>query len=160
MGREVRRVPKDWEHPRRDNGTYQPLYDEDYKTACAEWKERFAKHPESSEAAKYEYWDWDGPPPAESYHRPKWTDAERTHWQMYETVSEGTPLSPVMESPEALARWLADHGGDAGFGTTCTYEQWLAMIHQGSAPTFVTTRNDSDVTIKSGVEAVSERTRP
>ena len=40
---------------------------------------------------------------------PDWPDSERTHWQMYEQTSEGTPISPVMESPEALARWLVDN---------------------------------------------------
>ena len=38
---------------------------------------------------------------------------ERTHYQMYETCTEGTPISPVMETPENLARWLADNGASA-----------------------------------------------
>lgn len=34
---------------------------------------------------------------------------QRTHFQYYETVSEGTPVSPIFASQEALARWLVAH---------------------------------------------------
>lgn len=37
---------------------------------------------------------------------PQWPKHERTHVQMYEACTEGTPVSPVLESPEALRRWL------------------------------------------------------
>lgn len=55
----------------------------------------------------------------------------RYGWQMWETVTEGSPMSPVCESPEALARWLADNKASAFGSQTATYEQWLAMITGG-----------------------------
>jgi hypothetical protein len=70
---------------------------------------------------------------------PDWPEADRTHWQMYETVSEGTPISPPMEGPEQLARWLADNDASAGAYTTATFEQWMAMIQDGWAPSMVYT---------------------
>jgi len=47
---------------------------------------------------------------------------------MYETCTEGTPISPVMDSLETLARWLADNGASAFGEMTATYEQWLKII--------------------------------
>lgn len=44
-------------------------------------------------------------------------------WQMWETVSEGSPISPVFSSPEALAEWLGIHHSRDG-----TNEQWYKMI--------------------------------
>jgi hypothetical protein len=64
---------------------------------------------------------------------PQWPTEERTHWQMYETTSEGTPISPVMESPDALADWLATHKASAFAGMPATREQWLATIKRGWA---------------------------
>lgn len=67
---------------------------------------------------------------------PQWPEEERTHWQMYETVTEGTPISPVCDSPESLARWLADNKAPLAFQTT-TYENWLKMILKGAAVSFI-----------------------
>ena len=122
MGREIRRVPLGWEHPKRSDGRYQPLYDEDFESAEREWKEDAARwadgthedlvgHPEfKREFPAYE--DWAGGPPDPAYYRKrKWTPEEATCWQYYETVSEGTPLSPVFETAEALVRWLVEVEG-------------------------------------------------
>jgi hypothetical protein len=49
-------------------------------------------------------------------------------FQMWETVSEGSPISPVFKTPEELAKWLADNGASAFGSETATYEQWLKMI--------------------------------
>ena len=54
-------------------------------------------------------------------------------WQMWETVSEGSPMSPVFATPEELAQWLADTGASALADRTATYDQWLKMIHAGWA---------------------------
>lgn len=62
---------------------------------------------------------------------PAWSAAERTHFQMYECTSAGTPLSPPCASSKDLAKWLADHHADAGVGMTATEEEWLAMIKSG-----------------------------
>lgn len=72
-------------------------------------------------------------------------------WQMWETTSEGSPISPVCETPEALARWLADHSASAFGRQTATYEQWLAMIRGGGhAPSMVVDGGR----VMSGVEAM------
>lgn len=56
-------------------------------------------------------------------------------WQMWENVSEGSPISPACESKEALARWLADNAGkDTGTVDHASYEEWLATIEQGGCP--------------------------
>lgn len=58
-------------------------------------------------------------------------------WCMYETCSEGTPISPVLGSPEELARWLTDNGASAFGYSTATYEQWLNVCRGGWAPSMV-----------------------
>jgi hypothetical protein len=54
-------------------------------------------------------------------------------WQMWETTSEGSPMSPVFATPEELARWLADTGTSSFGRDTATYDQWLSMIRAGWA---------------------------
>src|SRR5271156_6251442 len=109
MGREIRKVPKDWQHPRwtadntiRSNliGKFQPLFDGDYDTVAQEWIANFAlwqagKHPHQED---YYFWEYDSPPDRESYRERKWTEAEATHFVVYETVSEGTPVTPAFEN--------------------------------------------------------------
>jgi hypothetical protein len=118
-------------------------------------------HADKTPDRDYEYSEWSGPRPEAKDYMPWWPEEEKTHWQMYEDTSEGTPISPVMETPEELAHWLADNKAST-FGTTsfAGYEQWLAMINQGWAPSAIVTRHeDGTGTILSGVEAASERAR-
>lgn len=157
MGREVRRVPKDWQHPKKENGRYQPMHDRSYRAAAEEWREAEAawnrgEFPDyaSEENRKMPYSEWAGEHPNEMYYMPDWTDAERTHYQMYETTSEGTPISPVMETPEELARWLADNGASAFAGQTASYEAWLRVCQGGYAPSAMITNG----VMQSGVEAL------
>lgn len=61
-------------------------------------------------------------------------------WQLWETVSEGSPISPVFGSPEELASWLVTSseypGRQVDKGTTA--EQWLAFIKgPGWAPSLI-----------------------
>ena len=105
MSREVRRVPKGWEHPtatvsRRNGTTYQPVW------------------------VGLRSDEMDG----------LIGDREATMWQMYETTSEGTPISPPCESPRALARWLVEHGATTFASKTASESDWLAMI-EGSGAT-------------------------
>lgn len=65
------------------------------------------------ERERYESWESEEPPSGEG-------------WQMWETVSEGSPISPVFETAEELARWLALRRWGADWGTS--YEDWLSMI--------------------------------
>lgn len=120
MGREIRRVSKGWEHPRDEHGHYKPLYDDDYEAQAQEWLKNCAEweagtHPDLVEDPELKqriahFWEWDGSPPDPEYYRPAWKPEEMTHYQMYENVSEGTPVSPVFETLEELKQWLIREG--------------------------------------------------
>ena len=72
-------------------------------------------------------------------------------YQMWETVSEGSPISPVFATPEKLAEWLAEHGESGCGGGRHTREQWLKMIVSGWAPSLAV----SAAGVESGVEFVA-----
>ncbi|MNR40154.1 hypothetical protein D3C85_1584160 [compost metagenome] len=71
---------------------------------------------------------------------------------MYETTSEGSPISPAFETPEQLARWLADNGASAFGGSTASYASWLRVANGGYAPSAVL----SSAGLQSGVEALGD----
>lgn len=73
-------------------------------------------------------------------------------WQMWETTSEGSPISPAFATAEELARWLADTGASTFGSETASYESWLGMILEGWAPSFVVQGGVAT----SGVEAVGQ----
>lgn len=139
MGREVRRVPKDWEHPKRANGRYQPLFGYSFSKCLDDWERNKIKWDEglmddykggwkekTEDALSCESFEnWYGKKPIQSDYMPEWPEKERTHYQMYEDTTEGTPISPVMESPEELAQWLVDNNASAFADETATYEGWL-----------------------------------
>jgi hypothetical protein len=164
MGREIRRVPADWEHPKNAQGRCQPMFDESFRGACERWKRRYAdweadKRPDYFDASVHEedlqFWEWAGGPPDRKYYRPDWAEESRTHFQFYETVSEGTPLSPPMESEESLAAWLAENNPSAR-GRKLSYREWLAMVKQGYAPSFILAGGR----LMTGVEAASVLAEP
>lgn len=68
--------------------------------------------------------------PDREYYRPNWPEETMTHYQMYETVSEGTPLSPVFPTKEALGEWLRIREG-------YSQEAVDAFLEYESAPSFV-----------------------
>lgn len=134
MGREVRRVPKDWIHPRTPAGSLKPLYDGCVLKSAAEDRE-----------------EGEAPPDPADY-MPEWSDEEADHLMMYEDTTEGTPISPAFKTAEELARWLADTKASAFADIPASYEAWLATIRAGSAPSAVTTGGR----MYSGVEAMLE----
>lgn len=88
----------------------------------------------------YEAWEDFEPPTGDGY-------------QMWETTSEGSPISPVMESPDDLAHWLADNNASAFGSDTASYDQWLAMIQgPGWAPSAI---GRPGVGLESGVVAMA-----
>jgi len=166
MGREVRRVPANWQHPMVEHINrrgdievrYQPMYDRPFAPAMREWYAAWeawerGERPEGSEECA-NFWDWDGGPPDPRYYRPDWPDSERTHLMMYEDTSEGTPISPAFKTPEELARWLADNGASSFASRTATYEQWLEIARGGWAPSMVYSPKTG---LLSGVEAGKEK---
>lgn len=164
MGREVRKVPKDWQHPQamtqRLHGRvmdYVPLHGRSFAVDAEEWDQECAKwnagiYPDyASEKGKaMTYEEWAGERPKQEDYMPDWPESERTHYMMYEDTTEGTPISPAFETPEELARWLADNGASAFADKTATYEQWLPIARGGWAPSLVYSPQTGLV---SGVEA-------
>lgn len=72
-------------------------------------------------------------------------------WQMWETTTEGSPISPVCDTPEELAAWLADNKASAFGSETAHYQSWLKMIKgSGSAPSMVYTPEKG---LQNGVDA-------
>lgn len=79
-------------------------------------------------------WEETPPPEGEGY-------------QVWETVSEGSPISPVFATPEELARYMAKHWARDG-----NYEQWLKFINgPGWAPSMALMGGKA----MSGVQAVA-----
>lgn len=152
MSREVRRVPKDWIHPLRENGNPIPLFDnynsedsDDWDEECKLWDSE--EHPDFIKGCSFSEWAGERPDPSD--YMPIWSAEEKTHLMMYETTSEGIPISPAFETPEELAKWLVDNEASA-FGTTKgTYEGWLRVANGGFAPSMIMTANG----IQSGVDA-------
>ena len=145
MGREIRRVPANWNHPRDKRGHYIPLKD-NFNKSLAEWIEEEQKWNAGlrndwegnwksieTEYRHYSYSEWAGKKPIKEDYMPDWLPQERTHFQMYEDTSEGTPISPVMPDEESLAHWLADNKASAFGNFTASYEEWLATIKAGYA---------------------------
>lgn len=148
MGREVRMVPPNWEHPKIDrHGRVddQPMYDQDFGEKFAEWLADFdrirAGNLTDLERKCYPRGlaDWlqdEGLPPDPAYYRP-WSDADATWFQLWQTVSEGSPVSPPFATKDELAAYLAEHGdfwdqkrGDGGWGLA----RARAFVASGWAP--------------------------
>ena len=88
------------------------MHDKTYASACAEWKRDFASWEagtHSSWRAGLEYWEYAGTPYEAEWYRP-WQDDEATWWQLWETVTEGTPVSPPFETRAELVEYLATYG--------------------------------------------------
>lgn len=147
MGREVRRVPPYWEHPKRADGQYQPMFDSSFEEELKQWQDGKSKwneglqtdyaggwKPIEEENRHYSWEEWNGDRPDPRYYMPVWPAELRTHYQMYECTTEGTPISPIFETPEELARWLADNEVSSFAGRIATYEQWLRIAEGGFAP--------------------------
>jgi hypothetical protein len=144
MGREIRRVPAGWQHPkdesRRGNG-YKPLMDGSWAALAKQWDEENAAweagtHPHRK-GHDYPYDQWAGGRPMSDEYMPDWPESERTHYQMYEDTTEGTPISPVFATAEECARWCADNGVSMFGGMTAPYEDWLDIATGGCSPGMV-----------------------
>lgn len=152
MGREIKRVPLNFDWPM---GWVWPGYmasvcseevsyclpkeeKEDSEKVCG-WCRKAAKLA-GKEIKSHGCPDWQvGPPQGDG-------------WQMWETTTEGSPMSPVFATPEELARWLADNKASAMGSQTASYEDWLGMIKAGWAPTGALSKRG----FESGVEFVAK----
>jgi len=120
MGREIRMVPKGWEHPKNDEGRFAPTYNEFFKDAAREWIEELllwqgVEHPEQIKNPKLireypYYWQWAGDPPDKEYYLDEFK-SKPICFQIYETVSEGTPVSPVFETEKEMKKHIVEKMG-------------------------------------------------
>lgn len=109
------------------------------ETTCSQCKGEGTLWRSEQAKADYDAWEREEPPQGEGY-------------QVWETVSEGSPISPVFDTPEGLAAWMTRNPWGSDDGTT--YEQWLAFIRgPGWAPSFI---SDGSGTLRPGVAMVTE----
>lgn len=117
MGREIRRVPPNWAHPKRDphkppyrDDVPQPMFDRSFDDVFAEWLADFDRIRSGAltdierECYPRGLADWlldEGQPHDPAYYRP-WKDEEATWFQLWQTVSEGSPVSPPFPTREEL----------------------------------------------------------
>src|ERR1044072_267558 len=175
MGREIRRVKAGCEHPtepgpqspwqggcdaaKRNGGMcFLPVYDEDFESAAAAWKkgfyaweagEREGYHAERGEDC--EFWEWESTPPDRKYYRPKWEPEEMAHFAVYETVSEGTPVTPAFATKEELVDYLVEHGDfwdELRGGGVWLSEHAERFVESGFAMSMVVVRSEAGVKMK------------
>jgi hypothetical protein len=120
VSREVRRVPANWQHPKNPDGTFVRLCSadriSDLMNAYIEegWPSDIANSKASRDCM------------------PTWSAAEATHFMLYESISEGTPLTPAFAEVEELAKWCSEHPKETGWD--CSYDEWLKICKRGFAP--------------------------
>jgi hypothetical protein len=163
MGREIRRVPPDWQHPRGDKGRdYRPLYDRSFTEDARAWLDHAiawdnGTHEDAAEEKGEHpfWWQWDGDPPDPAYYRPDWPEDSATAFQVYETVSEGTPVTPVFASKAELVAYLVANGdfwdqerGDGGWAREAAERfverEWAPSL-VGMAGRLMAPRDQSDL---------------
>lgn len=148
MGREIRRVPPNWQHPTKQyqwGVDHVSMLDKTFTQACAEWDAEKAKwdageRPEYCKGDDGPYEDYAGERPDDPEMYRPWEDAEATWYQLWQTVSEGSPVSPPFATLGELARYLGDNGdfwdqkrGDPPWGLA----RAQAFCREGWAPSFV-----------------------
>lgn len=147
MGRQLRKVASNWQHPKNENGHYIPLIEHSFSKSLEEWNEGkkqwglgfrknwFAKEDEpkwvekDSEQSNMSWEEWTSSEPVVEYYMPEWTDEEKTHIQLYENTSEGTPISPVFKSDEIekLCEYAAENCSTFS-DYKATKEEWQSML--------------------------------
>lgn len=153
MGREIRRVPADWEHPKERKYDYRtattiesfhPLFDRPFMHVAREWMDKARAWDDDTDpdCAKHKakhpfWWQWSGNPPDPKYYRPDWPAGTATHYQMYETVTEGTPVTPHFATKTELVDWLVEHGDEWDQKRTVEGTQSSAGWNRENAEAFV-----------------------
>lgn len=139
MGREVRRVDKDWRHPRDERGQFIPLYGVPWLNAWTEWEigrrsfergrmREFLSGRWKPAPADCTWEEWHGSEPRPEDYMP--AEAFGDWFLMYETCSEGTPVtdSTVPTYTASALAWHLAHEGASFFGSeTAPFEHWLAI---------------------------------
>lgn len=165
MGREIRRVPAGWQHPTKICKHWTPGYgyggcvlDGKRGTCYRPLDENYAKDKKKyddlvAEGGKDKADNYFGQAPDPQWYVPVWPEGTATHYQIYETVSEGTPVSPVFTSLEDMEDWLVNDGGRDG---KVSRKAACNFCQSGWAPSMVVTRTGNDVDIKSNVQCAED----
>lgn len=158
MGREIRKVPANWQHPKNDIGRYTPLFDQNLEEAVEEWNKgrdlwdkgmheaQTREKPTSCES----YEEWAGSEPtAEAYRQ--YEDEDCIWFQVYETVSKGTPVTPAFPTMQEVEDWLVEHGELEGtkYNRKFSRSAAHAFCRDGYAPTMVINNGSIHVGIES-----------
>lgn len=122
MGLEIRNVPPNWKHPTRDcphfhkckndyiclGKCYIPKYNLFYVSEAFNWYNNIKYFNQTDDLF---YHESVGNPPVRDLYLDYDPSLESNTWvQLYETVSEGTPVSPAFATKKELADYLAEHG--------------------------------------------------
>ncbi len=142
MGRQLRKVAANWQHPKDKNGNYIPLLDGKFSERLAKWEEENAQwekgfrddwnggwKPKEADEMNMTFAEWDGEKPVKEDYMPEWKDEELTHIQLYENTTEGTPISPVYLASEIekLCEYAAENCSTfADF--KATKDEWRSML--------------------------------
>lgn len=98
------------------------MFNQSYIDAFTEWLTNHnlqlkGKHPDQlsypAETKDLKYFaEWNGDPPAvERFNPHTWKKSDTPAYQVYENVSEGTPISPVFNHIKEVQRWVVEQGG-------------------------------------------------
>ena len=143
MSREIRSVALDWEHPvDRDNPRY---YGGETRYISLHSREDLRRHLDDPECMA------EGIDPAD--YMPELAEGTPYGWQMYETVSEGTPVSPAFATRDELAAWLSS---PAAGREQVSPQAAKAFAAEGWAPSFVSPAGSSELI--SGVASMGDGT--
>ena len=122
------------------------MYDGSYLKKLTKWIENHqlwerGEHPDRKNAEVHQrcryYAEWGGDPPRVEDYMPDWPEEERTAFALYETVSEGTPLTPAFSTKEELIQHLVKCGDS--WGNRWTQKQAERFVlDTGGCPSAVT----------------------
>ena len=142
MGREIRKVPPNWDHP-TEGGSFKPMHDQNFDDAAKEWIDRFmawqrgeGQEGLSAEQRAMPFWEWHGEPPTRAFYRP-WKDAEATWFQVWENVTEGTPVTPPFATLQEVEDYLAANGTFWDHGKPWARSAAKSFCADGYAPSFI-----------------------
>ena len=166
MGREIRRVPPNYEHKKLDASRYpyregyQPMYAHAFTDRFNEWLGDFDRiragklndlERECYPGGLSEWLQDDGQPPDPAYYNTVFTEDEATWFQVWETVSEGTPVSPPFETRDELIDYLAAKGDfwdqKRGHGAW-PKENATSFVNAGWVPSLIAMHTADGSTVK------------
>ena len=138
MGREVRMVVEGWEHPTDERGRCIGLFDGSFEDAAKDWDDECAKWNSgdfpsyaSEENKGLTFIEWNAERPCPDEYMPTWSKSEAVKFMMYETTTEGTPISPAFDTPEDLAMWLYVNSASSFGSSTASYSVYPSEVPNG-----------------------------